>query len=152
MSAARRPALGRTLADIESGRAMRIVGGYSGAGARADFERALTGYVRSGAAAEPGRPDAWGRAALARLDYERRAALQVEVETLREALSEAEREIRGLKASAAAVQSEREVERADWERRIGAAERAGRHEAMRSARHGGRLPSILAVDRGGSTG
>lgn len=139
-----RPALGRGLAEIAADRGLRIVGGYSPDGQRADFARTLAAY-----AAEPAprvqSADGWTRAAWARTANLANLALHAELERLRGEIAERDRTIRVLRADAEAARAGFERERTALEARAVDAARAARHEALRTARHGGRLPSILAV-------
>ena len=89
--------------------------------------------------------DGWTRAAIGRSAFLACQSLQDECERLRAALADADRDLRVARVEIAELQAARERERADWERRIDAAVREARHDARRTAKHGGRLLSILHV-------
>lgn len=68
-----------------------------------------------------------------------------------EALEERDQEIRRLQIELGDVGAERELERADWERRTDAAIRQARHDALGTARRhvaGHVLPSIFDAGEG----
>lgn len=147
-----RPALGRGLSH------MRIVGGWSDAGRRADFDRTLTAAVAdtapsssparaadiapsSSPSAAPG--DGWTRAATARAAWMARQSARAELEALRESVAALERQLRSVRADFAIERADWERERAGFERRMQAAMKRARADAHATAKHGGRLTSIL---------
>lgn len=132
-----RPALGRGLEQIARGRSLRVVGGSA---LSADRQAASP-------SASPASSDGWTRAAWARAAFLSRAADRAELERLRERVSQLERDLRGVRADLSAARAAVEAAHDEGGRRAAEAARAARHEAHRSARHGGRLPSILAIRR-----
>ena len=75
-----------------------------------------------------------------------RRGREADLRALHERLMAMESENRGLRIELDAARADAEKARAEYERRIEAAAKEARREAHRTSRHGGRLPSILAVD------